>query len=577
MGLPGRLLLRLLIPLLLSGSGCRNFEPPPSDPPSTQQIFADRTRDSGLEFAHFHGGSGELYMVENVGPGVALLDFDNDGDLDVFLVQGAALGDDRSIASVTPDPVGDRLFRNELLIAQDGTRTLRFTDVTDQSRLTTTGYGMGVATGDYDNDGWIDLYVTRFGSNTLYRNNGDGTFTDVTERSGADDPRWSVPAVFFDYDNDGWLDLYIGNYVDFRIANHRECRSDAGYRDYCAPHVYGAEPDRLLRNRGDGTFEDVTRRTGLHAAFGRALGAVAADFDQDGWLDLYVANDGTANQLWRNNGDGTFTDVALLTGSALNGDGAAEAGMGVDAGDMDNDGDEDIVIAHLALETNTVYVNDGTGNFEDRSVETGLGPPSWLDTGFGAGWVDYDNDSWLDFVVVNGAVAMIKELLAAGDPYPLHQLNRLYRNRGDGTFEDVTGIAGEAFAVSEVSRGLAFGDIDNDGDTDLVISNNNGPARLLINELGQRNRWIGLRLVDAGSGRDLLGAWVGVFFDGEVRWRRVTTSRSYASSSDPRVLIGLADSDVVDEVRVRWPDGKTESWTGLPVGTYSTLVRGSGR
>ena len=569
--------------VLLVSTGCADPAPSPTgDETGGEPLFRDETTLVGIDFVHFNGMTGEMYMAENVGGGGALADFDGDGDLDLFLAQGAMLGPGRTLEDAVvplrhPGPVVDRLYRNDLTAGTDGSSTLRFTDVTADSGLRSDGYGMGVATGDFDNDGRIDIYVTNFGSNGLFRNNGDGTFTDVTASAGADDARWSVPAAFFDYDNDGWLDLFVGNYVDFRIANHRECRSAGGYRDYCGPQVYAGVPDRLLRNRGDGTFEDTTISAGLGAANGRALGAVPADFNLDGWIDLYVANDGMANHLWMNNGDGTFRDDALMSGCALNGDGAAEASMGVDAGDLDNDGDEDLVMSHIALETNTVYVNDGNAGFEDRSRPSGLGQPSWIYTGFGAGWLDFDNDSWLDFVVVNGAVATIEELHAAGDSYPFHQPNQLYRNTGGGLFEDVTARVGEAFASSEVSRGVAFGDVDNDGDTDFLVVNNNGPARLMINQLDNDNHWVGLRLIDPATSRDAFGAWVHVSGPGIDVWRRVRTARSYAAASDPRLLIGLGTSTDVSEIVVQWPGGTTESWSSVPADSYTTLVRGTGR
>ena len=398
----------------------------------------------------------------------------------------------------------------------------------------------------------------------------------MTAEAGTGDGRWSVPCAFLDYDRDGWLDLYVGNYVDHRVASNKRCYTDAGYLDYCGPKAYEGEPDRLFRNRGDGTFEDVTRRSGLGVSFGPALGAVPADFDGDGWIDLYVANDGAANQLWLNRGDGTFDDGALLAGCAVNRDGAPEASMGVDAGDFDNDGDEDLFVSHLFKETNTVYVNDGSGVFEDATVRTGLGTPSWGFTGFGAGWLDFDNDGWLDVLVVNGAVVLIDELVQQGDPYPLHQENQLFRNTAQGGFEDVSARAGPAFRISEVSRGAAFGDVDNDGDTDVLIVNNAGPARLLINRSGQDRHWIGLRLLTR-EGRDALGAWVGVFpGDGSSRWRRVRVAGSYGSSNDPRVLVGLGDVAEVDRVEIRWPDGSVERRGGVPVDAYTTIRQGAG-
>jgi hypothetical protein len=580
---------RSLIPAILTAAciaapACGMGGSPPggtSDPQAqTPELFTDVAQHVGLDFVHFNGMSGEKYMVEMMGPGGAFLDYDGDGDQDVLVLQGRMLGEGKTIedALIPPrGPLGARLFRNDLRVAADGSTSLRFVDVTAASGLVADGYGMGVATGDIDNDADVDLYVTNFGGNRMFRNNGDGTFEDVTQDAGTEERRWSVPAAFFDYDRDGWLDLYVGNYVAHRLASNKRCYSEAGYLDYCGPKAYDPEPDRLFHNRGDGTFEDVTRRSGLGSVRGPALGAIPLDANGDSWIDLYVANDGAANYLWTNRGDGSFVDDALLAGCAVNRDGAPEASMGVDAGDFDNDGDEDLFMTHLSKETNTLYVNDGRGTFEDATVRTGLGAPRMRYTGFGTAWIDYDNDGWLDLLVVNGAVTLIEEQLAAGDPYPLHQSNQLFRNTGGGTFEDVSARAGEAFELSEVGRGAAFGDVDNDGDTDVLVINNAGPVRLLINRVGQDRRWVGLRLVTR-DGRDALGAWVGVFTtQGTRHFRRVRTSGSYASANDPRVLVGLDDAASVERVEVRWPDGGAESFTDVPLGVYTTLREGTGR
>jgi hypothetical protein len=567
-------------------------------------IFRDVTAETGLDFVHFNGMSGEFYYCEMVGPGGALADFDGDGDLDLFLVQGRMLGE-APVESATfpphhPLPLTDRLYLNELEVGADGSRTVRWVDATEASGVAaldagSQSYGMGVAAGDYDNDGRIDLYVTNMGSNQLLRNEGpgaDGTvrFRDVTGEAGADDPRWSVSAVFLDYDRDGFLDLYVSNYVSFTVATHKRCRAATGAPDYCGPLSYPPEPDRLLRNRGDGTFENVSSRAGIDREFGGALGVVAADLNLDGWMDVYVANDGVANQMWINQGPGddgvvTFENQAVLGGAAFNRDGQPEAGMGVDAGDYDNDGDEDLFLAHLTQETNTLYRNMGTGmggvQLEDATVTTGLGPPSWEFTGFGTSFFDYDNDGWLDLLVVNGAVKVIEALARAGDPYPIHQPNQLYRNLGVGAdgaprFEEVTGRAGEVFELSEVSRGAAFGDVDNDGDLDVVLINNAGPTRLLENRVGAGRHWLGLRLVGAG-GRDMLGAWVTVVRDGAPSlWRRVSAGGSYASARDPRILFGLDDAPVVEEVRVSWPSGRQESFPVPGVDRYLTFEEGTG-
>ena len=447
---------------------------------------------------------------------------------------------------------------------------------------------MGVAVGDYDGDGRPDLYVTNFGSNQMWRNRGDGTFEDTTAKTGTDDPRWSVAAAFFDFDRDGRLDLYVGNYVAFGFAKQVPCLGASGVRDYCGPKSYPPVPDRLFRNRGDGTFEDVTGRSGIGAAAGPGLGVVVADFDGDGWTDLYVANDGTANFLWINRRDGTFEDQAMLRGCALNADGRPEAGMGVDFADVDGDGDEDLFITHLIGETNTLYLNDGGGEFHDASTASGLGPPSWKYTGFGTGWFDYDNDGLLDVLVVNGAVKSVDALRQARDPFPYHERNQLFHNlgpaggqgaagRGGVRFEEVTDRAGPVFALSETSRGAIFGDVDNDGDVDVVINNNNGPARLLRNEVGNRNGWVGLRLVAGDPGLEVPATRVEVSVPGRPPvWRRVRPAASFASSIDPRVLVGLGDYHGPVTVWAYWPDGLVETWTGVASGRYTTLRRGTG-
>ncbi len=543
-----------------------------------QAIFTDRAAELGLTFVHVNGMSGKFYFCEIVGPGGALFDYDNDGDLDVYLVQGHMLG-----RGVAPGPHRDRLFRNDL-----GARGLSFVDVTEASGIRASTYGMGVATGDYDNDGFVDLYVTNFGANQLWRNRGDGTFEDVTAEAGVGETRWSVPATFLDVDNDGWLDLFVGNYVEYTIEAHKLCRTLAGAPDYCGPHSYRPEPDRLLRNLGRGkdgrvTFEDVSARSTIVSEFGGALGAVAADLNADGWLDLYVGNDGMPNQMWINQRGVSFRNEALLAGTGVNFMGQPEASMGVTAGDFDGDGDEDLFLTHLLRETNTLYLNDGSGLFEDVTHESGLDTPSWEFTGFGTAWLDVDNDGWLDLVAANGEVKVIPELEARGDPHPLHQTNQLFRNLGPAAaggavrFEEWTARAGEVFKLSEVSRGVAIGDVDNDGDSDVLLLNNNGPARLLINGVGQDSHWLGLRLVGGEPARDRLGAWVEIVRPGKPSlWRRVATGGSFLSASDPRVLVGLGGARDVERVVVRWPGGRVEQWQ-VEAGRYTTLREGTGK
>ena len=475
---------------------------------------------------------------------------------------------DRPLIEAAPKRAGGRLYRNELESGE-----LRFVDVTESSQLRALGYGMGVATGDYDNDGWVDLYLTNYGANQLWRNRGDGTFEDVTARTGTGDGDWSVAAVFADFDRDGWLDLYVGNYVDARPDNHQLCHAQSTAPTYCAPSRFTAQRDRLFFSREDGSFRD---RSEWLTAFGPGLGAVAADFDGDGWLDLYVANDGTANHLWINRSGGGFVDQALMGGAALNGDGLPEASMGVAAADIDDDGDRDLLLTHLDRETNTLYVNDGAGMFDDRGAAFGLGAPSLRRTGFGAGWLDYDNDGDLDLMVVNGEVDSIEKLYRNGDAYPFAQPNQLFR-RDDDRFVDVSTRVGPALQLSEISRGAAFGDVDNDGDVDVLISNNSGPVRLLLNQVGQTRAWLGLRLALA-SGRDAVGARVELQRAGASSWRWSDSGGSYASASDARVLFGLGEAapDEVFQVVVQWPDGALERWRSLPAGRYTTLRAGGG-
>ena len=547
--------------------------------------FTDRARELGIDFEHFNGMSGEFHLAEIMAPGAALFDMDNDGDLDAYLVQGRMLGAGKSFEDAlippgpdVPLPLTDRLYRNDLEIGAGGSRTPRFTDVTEGSGLDVRSYGMGVAAADFDNDGWVDLYRTRLGANQLFRNNGDGTFRDVSRRAGVEDAGWGVSASFLDVDRDGWLDLYVGNYVAYSPEDEERCLTPTGERDYCAPKSYAAAPDRLYRNHGDGTFADVTGSAGIGREYGPALGVLGADFNADGWVDIYVANDGEPNQLWINRQDGTFRNGALLAGVAVDRGGDTEASMGVDAGDFDADGDDDLFMTHVTAETNTLYVNVGNGFFEDRSAGVGLGAPSMPYTGFGAAWADFDNDGWLDLLAVNGHVLTIESLAAAGDPFPLHQRNQLFRNLEGRGFEDFSDRAGPALRLSEVSRGAAFGDVDNDGDVDVLVANNNGPARLLVNEVGQENPWLGLRLVSAAGPRDAPGARVGVFRDaGPVLWRRARSDGSYASASDPRVVVGLGEAEAVTGVRVEWPSGRVEDWNDVPVRSWTTLTEGTGQ
>ena len=545
--------------------------------PAPGEWFTEGAAAAGLDFRHFNGMSGDFHQTEIMGPGVALFDYDDDGDLDVLVVQGRTLGSGEPLMPPPDGPLTDRLYRNDLEPSPDGPR-LRFTDVTAGSGLHPGGHGMGVAAGDFDNDGRVDLYLTGFERNRLFRNRGDGTFADVSEASGTHDPdRWGVSAAFLDYDRDGWLDLFVGNYLSFNLDTHIPCFNRSGPPDYCPPEVYRAQPDRLYRNRGDGTFVDATAEAGVAHEFGPALGVSTADFDDDGWIDVFVANDQQENQLWINQRDGTFANEAPLRGAALGAGGEAKADMGVDAGDFDNDGDEDLFVTELAGQGSTLYVNDGSGLFEEQSTRTFVRLPSLPYTGFGTAWFDFDNDGWLDLFSVNGRVTRNMETLGPDNPFPLQQRNLLFRNRGGRRFDDVTDRAGAVFRRSEVSRGAAFGDVDNDGDVDVLVGNGAGPLRLLVNRIGNRNPWLGLRLVGAAAPRDMIGARVEVVRgDGSRVRRRARSDGSYASAQDPRVLIGLGASAAPAEVRVTWPSGRRETWRGVPAGRYTTLREGEG-
>ncbi|NOT61829.1 MAG: CRTAC1 family protein [Acidobacteria bacterium] len=471
-----------------------------------------------------------------------------------------------------------KLFRNELVIKPDGTRSLRFTDVTTSSGIVARGYGMGVAAGDFDNDGWADLFLTNLGPTQLWRNNRNGTFTEVTKKAGVETSDWSTSAAWVDYDRDGWLDLFVCHYVNFTTANNKKCYSPTTRRDYCTPRAYDPMAAVLFHNRGDGTFENVSTKSGIASEKGNGLGVICADFNEDGWPDFYVANDQLENFLWMNQRNGTFKNEALLAGCAVSRDGKPEASMGVDAGDVDGDGDEDLFMTHLADEKNTLYLNLGQGMFEDRSYESGVGNPAVHSTAFGTLLFDYDNDGWLDIFIANGAVTIIEALAAAQDPFPFHQSNQLFRNQGNGAFKETTQAGGAVFKLSEVGRGAAFGDVDNDGDTDVLIVNNNGPVRLLLNQIGNRQHWVGLRLLEARAQRDALGAKV--FLSRKQKpdlSRRVRTDGSYLSSHDARVLFGLGNTREPVKVLVAWPSGRWEEWNHLALDKYTTLQEGSGK
>jgi hypothetical protein len=532
-------------------------------------IFDEIADRVGLNFVHDAGASGQFYVPEVMGAGAGLFDFDNDGDLDVYLLQNQPLD--------AGGPAGagrsHRLFRNDLVER----KALGFTDVTAASSLGGTSYGMGVTTGDYDNDGDVDVYVTALGPNTLYRNNGNGTFTDVTAESGVGDDRWSTAAAFFDADRDGDLDLFVANYLDFSTTANKQCFDPAGTRDYCGPRSYRAVPDRLFRNDGNGRFTDVSEKSGITKADGGGLGVSTGDYNGDGWLDLFVANDATPNQLWINQKDGTFADEGPLAGVALNAAGNPEGSMGVASGDYDRDGDEDLFITNIIAETFALYANDGKAGFTDERVASGLARPTAGFTGFGTDWIDYDNDGWLDLFITNGAVNIVEAL--RGQKVPYRMRDQLFRNLSGGRFEEVPpAAAGASFARPEVGRGAAFGDLDNDGDTDVVVTVNNGAVRLLENRVGAGKSWLQVRLEDGPANRFGLGALVTVEREGAPRQlRRVRTDGSYLSANDPTLQFGLNDWSGPVTVRVDWLGGASERWVLSKVRQRVTLKRGTGK
>jgi len=536
--------------------------------PTPSAWFVDATAASGLVFTHHNGRTGQFYYPEVIAPGVALFDSDGDGDLDVYLIQSADFGTRSGHAAMQ-----SRFFRNDLQVMADGTRRLSFTDDTVRSGLGVSGYGMGVATGDIDNDGCVDLLTTSLDGSRLFRNDCHGVFTDISARSGISAAGWTVSASFVDFDRDGWLDLFVGHYLTWDASLETPCYGRSGRRVYCAPQVYRAQQSHLYRNNHDRTFTDVTVAAGLATQFGPALGVASADYNGDGWTDLYVANDREENQLWINRHDGTFENLGLISGTALGPFGQPKSGMGVDAGDVDDDGDEDLVVTNLAGEGHDLYINDGKGAFANTAAVAGIGHRSLPYTGFGAGWLDVDNDGWLDLLTVNGSVQIPDTPSPEGALAPLGQARQLFRNLGNGRFEDATRAGGPALLREDAGRGAAFGDIDNDGDTDVVVANNGGPAQLLLNAVGQRQHWVGLRL-QTPSGSDALGARVSVTASGgRTRWRRARADGSYASANDPRVLVGLGSSAGPVSVRVIWPDGRTQD-AHVEIDRYTTLVAG---
>jgi len=527
--------------------------------------FTDVTQAVGIDFEHANSATSNKYLLETMGGGVALFDHDNDGRLDAFFTNGAKLEDPMPPAS-QPDK-SDRKYWNRLYRqAEDGT----FRDVTEKAGLTgmpQNRYGMGAAVGDYDNDGFQDLYVTNYGANTLYRNNGDGTFSDVTTRAGVAAGGWSASAGFFEADNDGKLDLFVTRYVDWTFQNNGYCgEKKPGYRAYCHPDNYDGTTNLLFRNNGDGTFTDVSSKAGIAGAAGKGLGVSFADYDHDGFTDVYVANDSVQSFLYRNNGNGTFTELGLLVGVGFNEDGKTFAGMGVDFADYDNDGRPDIVVTDLSNERYRLFRQSGDGSFQDATHSSGLGVATLLFSGWSTRFLDYDNDGWKDVFVAQGHVMDTIEKTAPNLRYLQPPL--LLRNE-NGRFVRVA--AGEALEKDWPGRGAAFGDLDNDGDVDVVVGNVGQRALVLRNDGGNRGNWLGIRTVGSTSNRDGIGCRVKVVSaSGSTQYFTVNTTVGYLSASDKQLLVGLGRAATARLVEVRWPSGVVQKLAEVASG--QTLV-----
>ena len=532
--------------------------------------FTESARSAGLDqFTVYGGAKTNRYLLETTGCGVAVLDIDGDGWLDVFLVNGTTL--DMPAAQKTPPMC--HLYRNR----RDGT----FEDVTTRAGVGQTGWGQGACAADYDNDGHDDLFVTSWGQNRLYRNRGDGTFEDVTVRAGLGSAkrRWGAGCAFVDYDRDGHLDLLAANYIDFDLANAPVPESGLcrykGVPVACGPPGLPGGKNVLYHNKGDGTFEDVSDKARITAAAGTyGLGVSTLDFDDDGWTDIYVANDSNPSTLYRNNHDGTFTDIAIMAGCAYSQDGKPQAGMGVAIGDYDHNGTMDIFKTNFAGDTSTLYANSGNGFCEDRTFQSGVGRNTrWL--GWGVGFVDLDLDGWLDLFLVNGHVYPEVDRLKTEMGYKQRKV--VYRNLGNGRFEDVTEQLGVPVTTPKAGRGAAFADIDNDGDIDIIVNNVNDTPDLFRTNAPAGRSWLIVKLVGHTSNRSAIGARVRAIVGDRVQVQEVRGGGSYYAQNDLRAHFGLADATRVDRVEVRWPTGVEETWTNVPVNRIVTLDEGTGQ
>ena len=526
--------------------------------------FTDVSGEAGIRFVHDNAKSEEKYLVETMGSGCAFFDYDQDGRLDVFFVNGGR----------TPAYRPDRMPENALY-RSDGDGT--FTEVTGQAGVASNlGFGMGAFTGDFDNDGYPDLYISGYGSSTLYHNNRDGAFADVTQRAGvANEGNWGTAAAWFDYDNDGHLDLIVTNYLDYEYSGNVYCgERQAGARMYCHPQNYDGVPPTLYRNHGDGTFDDVSEAAGITGQKAKALGIVAADFNNDGWVDFFIANDSIRNLLYLNQQDGTFEDVTLLSGTGYSQDGVAEAGMGVDAGDFNGDGLLDIFVTHLDFELDRLYQNRGEMDFVDATLISGIGRKAVLNSGFGTRFFDFDLDGWQDLLIVNGHVLDNVSYYRPAVQYAEKKM--LFRNV-QGKFHDVSETQGAFFAKPSVGRGLALGDYDNDGDLDVLVSNNGQAGELVRNDRSEGNHWLALSLQGVTSNRDGIGSRITVAAGGRAQYAQATGGTSYLSSSDRRIFFGLGNQSKADLVEILWPSGTVDRLEEVSADQFLTVKEGAGR
>jgi len=526
------------------------------------RLFTDVREGSGVDFRHHNGALGEKELVETFSSGVAVFDYDNDGMLDIYAVNGARLP---SLQKEGPEYF-NRLYHN------DG--GWRFSDATLKAGVQGIGYGMGVATGDYDNDGLVDLYVTNFGPNLLFRNRGDGTFEEVAAKAGVASSGWSTSAAFFDYDRDGYLDLYVCRYVVYEIGKKPQCgETYRGLLSYCIPDVYEPMTHILYRNNKDGTFKDVSHEAGIDTVKGRGLGVTVGDYDQDGWPDLFVANDRSRNFLFHNKGDGKFEEVALPSGVALSTDGMARAGMGTDFGDFDQDGRIDILVNNFETEGSALFRNLDKTFFEDVGGAVGINEPSYPYVVFGGKFVDYDNDGWLDILAVSGHTQDDIDKYKPHVTYPEPKL--LFRNTG-GRFSLVKNAPDGPLARLKVSRGAAFGDIDNDGDIDVVVNDTNDFLELLRNDVGPQQGSLLLKLIGTKSNRDAIGARLEVRCGKTVRLFEVKSAASYMSANDLRVHVGMGTIPMIDELTIHWPGRSAQSIRKLESGYLHVISEEKG-